>query len=140
MVDVSDIFYCFSLLGRGKGRRRSRRWPGGPVLRKNRGAGGGRAPGECLWGGGGGGAKYFFFGPEMPTKAEGGPFGHSIQGHLTHETTKIVKPGTDYLPPPHLIWGSDLSGGKKDPQSQKFARTAAKKFLNNSRGLLVINQ
>ena len=61
-----DIFY-----GRGKGRRRPRRWRGGPVLIKNRGGGfeegvreGKRAPGECLWGGGG--AKYVLGGPKCP--------------------------------------------------------------------------
>ena len=34
-------------------------------------------------------------------------------------------------------WLCITSGAKKDPQSQRFARTAPKNFLDNSRGLLV---
>ena len=40
----------------------------------------------------------------------------------------------------HLRSTLFLSGGKKDPQNHKFARTAPKNFLNNSRALPVITQ
>ena len=39
-----------------------------------------------------------------------------------------------------MVLENYFSGAKKDPQSQKFARTAPKNFLNNSRGLLVTIQ
>ena len=77
-MDVSDIFIFFPVPGRGKGRRRPRRWPGGGGgLNENRGKEGGlceeaareregRRGNVC--GEGGGGAKYVFFGAEMPTK------------------------------------------------------------------------
>ena len=56
-----DIFYFFLFRG-GGGRRRRRRWLGGEVSllkiegggSRRGGEGGGRAPGECLWGEGGG--------------------------------------------------------------------------------------
>ena len=77
LVDVSDIFYFFSALGRGRGS--SRRWEGGggrlSIENPRRGGSPGR---EGLGGGGGwervsgelggGGGKIFFFGAEIPTK------------------------------------------------------------------------
>ena len=76
LVDVSDLFYFFSVPGRAQGRRRSRRFPGWPVLIKIEGMGGGglseeeareregrrgNVCGEVV-----GGAKYFFSGPKCP--------------------------------------------------------------------------
>ena len=40
----------------------------------------------------------------------------------------------------YLTATRDFSGAKKASQSQKFARTAPRNFLNNSRGLPVITQ
>ena len=67
----------FSVRGRGKRRRRPRRWPGGSVKLKiegggggvfrRGGVGGGRALGECQWGGGGG-LNIFFSGPKFPPR------------------------------------------------------------------------
>ena len=62
LVDVSDISNFFLLWAVGKGRRRLRRWPGGPVLRKTeegggvprRRRGGGRGAGGMSVGSGGG--------------------------------------------------------------------------------------
>ena len=67
-----DVFFLSCSWG-GKGRRRLRRWPGGPVLIKVEGGGfrgggarGGRAPGNVC--GEGGGGLNSFLGAEMPTK------------------------------------------------------------------------
>ena len=74
-VGVSPIFSIFSLFP-GWGEREEASEQGPVFLLKNRGrgrgfrgggAGGGRAPWECLRGGGGGGL-IFFSGSEMPTK------------------------------------------------------------------------
>ena len=66
----------FPVPGQGKGRRRSRRWPGKPVLIKIEGRGGGLSEEEARereehrgnFCGEGGGAKFYFSGPKCPPR------------------------------------------------------------------------